>query len=73
MKKTFKMTDLDCAHCAAKMEEGIKALPGVNNAVVSFLSQKVTIDAEDSAFESIVAEAVKICKKIEPDCEILLK
>jgi hypothetical protein len=55
------------------MEEGIKALPGVNNAVVSFLSQKVTIDAEDSAFESIVAEAVKICKKIEPDCEILLK
>ena len=47
MKKTFKMEDLDCAHCAAKMEDAIKKLDGVANANVNFLAQKVTIEADD--------------------------
>ena len=72
MKKTFKLIDLDCANCAAKMEDAIKKLPGVNDASVSFLTQKMTIDAEDDKFDEIVKQAVKVCKKVEPDCEIKL-
>ena len=73
MKKTFKLIDLDCANCAAKMEDAIKKLPGVNDASVSFLTQKMTIDAEDDKFDEIVKQAVKVCKKVEPDCEIVVK
>ena len=73
MKKTFKLIDLDCANCAAKMEAAIKKLDGVNDASVSFLSQKMTIDAEDDKFDEIVKQAVKVCKKVESDCEVVVK
>ena len=72
MKKTFKLTDLDCAHCAAKMEDGIKKLDGVHDATVSFLTQKMTVDADDARFDDIMKQVVKLCKKIEPDCVINL-
>lgn len=71
MKKKFKLEDLDCANCAAKMEEAIKKIPGVNDAVVSFMTQKMTIDAEDERFEEIMDEVAKVCAKVEPDCRIL--
>ena len=70
MKKTFKLIDLECANCAAKMEDGIKKLSGVNDASVSFLTQKMTVDADDARFEEIMDEVVAVCKKVEPDCEI---
>ena len=73
MKKHFKLRDLDCANCAAKMEDAIKKLDGVNSATVSFMTQKLTLDADDARFDEIVHEAVKICKKVEPDCTIVLK
>ena len=72
MKKKFKLQDLDCANCAAKMEEAIKRLPGVNDASVSFMMQKMTVDAADDRFDEIMQEVVKICAKIEPDCKILI-
>ena len=40
MKKKFKLIDLDCANCAAKMEEAIKKIDGVTDASVSFMTQK---------------------------------
>ncbi len=73
MKKTFKMIDLDCANCAAKMEAAIKKIDGVQDATVSFMTQKLTIQADDARFDAVVQEAVKACKKVEPDCEIVLK
>lgn len=73
MKKTFKMIDLDCASCAAKMEAAIKKIDGVQDAAVSFMTQKLTIQADDARFDAVVQEAVKVCKKVEPDCEIVLK
>ncbi len=73
MKKHFKLRDLDCANCAAKMEEAIKKLDGVNSATVSFMTQKLTLDADDARFDEILQQAVKICKKVEPDCTIVLK
>ena len=73
MKKTYNMIDLDCANCAAKMEAAIKKIDGVADASVSFLTQKLTIEGDDARFDAIVKEAVKICKKVEPDCEIVVK
>ena len=72
MKKKFKLVDLDCANCAAKMEDAIKKIDGVRDASVSFMSQKMTIEAEDSRFDAIMQEVVKVCKKVEPDCVIQL-
>ena len=71
MKKKFKLQDLDCANCAAKMEDAIRKLPGVNDVSVSFLTQKLTLDADDEKFEEILDQAVKLCRKVEPDCKIL--
>lgn len=71
MKKVFKMQDLDCANCAAKMEAAIKKIDGVEDAAVSFLMQKLTLTADDDKFDDIVKQAAKVCKKIEPDCRIL--
>jgi len=70
MKKTFKLIDLDCANCAAKMENAIKKLPGVTDASVSFMTQKMTIVADD--VDAVMKDVVKCCKKVEPDCEIVL-
>ena len=72
MKKKFKLEDLDCANCAAKMEEAIKEIPGVNEASVSFMTQKMMVDAEDEKFDDIMKEVVAVCAKVEPDCRILM-
>ena len=72
MKKTFKLVDLDCAYCAAKMEAAVQKIDGVTAASVSFMAQK-TIEGDDARFDEIVKEAVRVCKKVEPDCEILVK
>lgn len=71
MKKVFKLSELDCANCAAKMQAGIEKIPGVNMVSVNFLLQKLTLDADDERFDEILEEAARICRKIEPDCEII--
>lgn len=72
MKKKFNLEDLDCANCAAKMEEGIKKIDGVTNATMSFMNQKLTIEADDDRFDEIMQEVIKVCAKVEPDMKILL-
>ena len=72
MKKVFKLEDLDCANCAAKMECAIKKLDGVNDANVNFMAQRLTIDANDENFDTIMKQVQKVCRKIEPDCTIVL-
>ncbi len=73
MKKVFKLEDLDCAHCAAKMEDGIKKIDGVISAQVNFLSQKLVLEADDAVFDDALKKAQDICRKIEPDCRIIVK
>ncbi|MBO5556718.1 MAG: heavy-metal-associated domain-containing protein [Oscillospiraceae bacterium] len=73
MKKTFKLEDLDCANCAAKMETAINKLPGVQKATVSFMTQKMTIEADDAVFDEVVQSAIKCIAKVEPDCRVILK
>ena len=68
MKKTFKLLDLDCAHCAAKIEGAVKKISGVTNVEVNFLSQKMVLEAADERFQE--EEAVKLIKKIEPDVTV---
>ena len=72
MKKKFKLEDLDCANCAAKMEDAIRKIEGVENASVSFMTQKMTIEAAEDQFDRIMQEVVAVCKKVEPDCVINL-
>ena len=71
MKKVFRMEDLDCAHCAQKMEDGIRKIRGVKDAKVNFMLMKLTVEAEDDLFEAVMDEAVKVCRRIEPDCRIV--
>lgn len=71
MKKTFKLVDLDCANCAAKMENAINKLDGVTAASVNFMAQKLTVEAPDDRFDNVMEEVVRVCKKVEPDCEIV--
>ena len=69
MKKKFKC-EVDCANCAAKMEGAIKNIPGVIDANVNFMTQKLTLEAPEEQFEELLTAAVAACKKVEPDCEI---
>ena len=71
MRKAFKLQDLDCANCAAKMENAIKGIDGVKSATVSFMTQKLVIEADNDCFDAVLDEAQRACSKIEPDCVIL--
>lgn len=70
MKKTIKLIDLDCANCAAKIEAAVKKIDGVTTANVSFMSQKMVLEADDQKFEAVAAEAIRLIKKIEPDITV---
>ena len=70
MKKTIKLLDLDCAHCAAKIEDAAKKIDGVTDASVNFLAQKMVLEADDSRIDAVVEEVVKLGKKIEPDVTV---
>lgn len=71
MRKAFKLQDLDCANCASKMENAIKNIEGVKSASISFMTQKLVLEADDDRFEAVLDEAQRACKKFEPDCVIL--
>ncbi len=72
MKKKFKLEGLDCANCAAKLETAIKNIPDVNDASVSFLTLKLTLEADDDKFDAVVDEVVKTAGKVLPDAKIIL-
>ena len=72
MKKVYRLRDLDCANCAAKMENAINKLPQVESAVVSFLTQKMTDTYAEGVDEAEALQQIKKCiRKVEPDCEVL--
>ena len=71
MKKTIVLRDLECAHCAAKMEREIQRIDGVQSAKINFFTQKMVIEAADDRFDEALLHAARICKRIEPDCELV--
>ena len=73
MKKKFKMENLDCANCAAKMEALIRKIPGVESASMNFMTQKLTLEADDARFDEILAEAQRCCDRVDKGCTIVVK
>lgn len=73
MKKIFEIEDLDCANCAKKMEIAISKLNGVNDVSVSFISQRLSLDYDETHEAEIFKAISKACKKVEPDCRIIFK
>ena len=67
MKKTIKLIDLDCGHCADKIQNAVKKIDGVTSVSVNFLGQKMVLEAPDDKFDAVLAEAKALIKKIEPD------
>ena len=72
MKKIFMLEDLDCAACAAKMEDAVRKIDGVLFASVNFITQKMTLEAEDGVFDDVLKKAVKVIRKVEPDCKVII-
>lgn len=72
MKRVFELEELECAHCAMKMEEAIRKIEGVTSASINFLSQKLVIEAEEKDFPEIIKRAQKEIKKVERACRIVL-
>lgn len=72
MRKVFKLDEIDCAVCAGKLEDAIKKLDGVEDAKINFLTQKLTLVADDADFDTVLDAVVKLIASIEPDCEILV-
>lgn len=73
MIKTYILEDLDCAHCAAKIEAAVAELKGVNKSTVTFLTQKLVVDCDDSVAADLVKDIKKLVKKVEPDVTVVEK
>ena len=72
MKKTYQI-EVDCANCANLMEQATKKTEGVADAVVNFMTQKMTVEfAEGQDSKAVMKAVLKNCKKVEDDCEIYL-
>ncbi len=69
MKKIVKLEGLCCANCAAKIEEEVKKLDGVESASISFMTQRMTMEIEEGKSDEIMEAAKKISYKIEPEAE----
>lgn len=70
MKRTFILEDLDCAHCAQKIEDAVAKIDGVSNCKVTFLTQKLVYDVEDDKNDAVEKEMKKIVKSTEPDVTV---
>lgn len=70
MKKSIKLSGLDCANCAAKLEDAVRGIEGVEAVSVNFLTQKMMLEAEDSRFAAVLEAAKKLIAKLDPDIEV---
>ena len=73
MRKVFEMEDLDCANCAARMEEAIRKIDGVTYVNISFIAQRMTLEADDAVFDAVAQKAAKACARVDRDCRAILK
>ena len=72
MKKIYKLKGLDCANCAAKMERKIQKIHGVTSVNISFMTEKLILEAPEEAFETVLTEVQKVICRIEPECQIVM-
>lgn len=71
MKKVFKLDEIDCANCARELQEALAKVDGVDEVSVNFMTQKLTLKADDSRFNDVLARVIALTEDIEPDCEIV--
>lgn len=69
MKKIVKLEGLCCANCAAKIEDGVRMLPGVKEATLSFMTQRLVMEVEDGREDEVIEAARKVKDKIEPEAD----
>ncbi|MBE6758885.1 MAG: heavy-metal-associated domain-containing protein [Ruminococcaceae bacterium] len=70
MKKTYSI-EVDCANCALRMEDVIRKVDGISDAVINFMAQKLTVDIDDGQNEkAVMKQALRSCRRVERDCEI---
>lgn len=72
MKKVIVMKNLDCANCAAKMENNIKRIEGVHNCSINFMLQRMTLDIDDERSEEILTQIRNSVHRVEPDCKLVI-
>ena len=73
LSSEFSLENLDCANCAAKMEAAIQKLDGVQSATVSFMTQKLTLEAEEADLPKVLKEVQKCIHRVEPDCDLIVR
>lgn len=71
MKKVFKLEGLNCAHCAAEIEEKVSKLEGVKSVVINFMTTKMTLESVDENIGDIVEKVKKLINEVEPDVNIV--
>ena len=71
MRKTYQLSDLDCANCAAKLETAISQIPELSNVSVNFMAQKLSFETNSDNLEEILKQIRQIINKIEPECELI--
>ncbi len=71
MRKSFRLDEIDCANCALKLQDALARVDGVRSVSVSFMTQKLTLEAEDARFDAVLDQVVKVAARVEPDCEII--
>ena len=71
MKKVLRMENLDCAHCAEKMEKKVAGIRGVNEVSISFMAQKMVLDCDGERFEEIFDEVQRAVRSVDKDCSVL--
>ncbi len=69
MKKKYKC-DVDCANCAAKMEDAVKKIDGVKSVQINFMTQKLILEADEDRFEEVLEKSIKEMKKVDSDVEV---
>ena len=70
MKKKYKLDEIDCANCALKLENAIREVKGVSGVKVNYVMQKMTLEADDAAFDEVEKEVLALCRRMEPDMDI---
>ena len=70
MRKKYKLDEVDCANCALKLENAIKEVKGVSSVKVNYMMQKMTLEADDAAFDAVEKEVLALCKRMEPDMDV---
>lgn len=71
MKKSFKLDEIDCANCARELQNELSKLDGVKSVSVNFMTQKLTLEADDDEFDAVLDRVVDFTADAEPDCEII--